>query len=484
MILDEPIELSGKNLRNRNAMNIVDLFDENKGVTVRLTCLYMDYSMTHLGFSIDPPFSDWNITDLTIVDDMGKTYWISISRSNNIDPFFPIRIITDSIPINVTKIMIAIKRIYFTDKKMEAGFEQSLSSEEEKIYDNIPSLGDDGSVSLEIKEINKKLRELERKRFFHLPIIKQQIEGRWSFVVAIDHSVRSRIHRIYQLKNKIKAGNIEISPTTFKTGILRNELVCNYKNSLLNNELIQLASQPVKEDEESIIFTNNNFSPIPPLICVSDKSSGKEYLPRGGKHSRFNRGAGNVLITDNSQFLLHYQFDAFDFNPDELELNIKGLELPYEGNIVHKLSPGEIKNIEFKLNKSSGEYYTLPVKVVASINNSLDKSHSTFIQIKYTYTEHPQIMNFWIPESILTAGEANRLPLSHYNTEKRGNEIITTLHFIANEQLNLIDFLWKIKSYYCEFVNPIREKCQISGVVEPEAYNRELVQGKIIMPEG
>lgn len=480
MLMEEPVELSGKNLRGRNAMQVVDSFEKNEDITLRLTALYMDYSMTHLGFSVDPPFEDWNITDVTIVDDMGKTYWISISRAPEHDPFFPIRIITDAIPPNVKELMISVRRLYLPDRKEEEGYEQALTGEEEQIFDNIPLLGDDGSISLEIREINKKLRELERKRFFHLPIVKNQVKGRWSFVVPINHSIRSRVHRLYNLENSFTAGDLQIKPCFYKTGILRNELVCEYHNNKLKDDFFRDGKSVDKE--ESIIFVHNRFSPVPPLITIFDKGKNKEHFPRGEQQSLFSRGAGNVVWTNNNRLLLHYKFEPFECSEETPELFLRSIEMPAVNIPEIRLSLGKSSKITFPVHTHSTNQQEINVDAVIVIQDRDIEAHCRFVELKYSFSKNNDVSDFWITESRLFNNNNTPLQVSSQDVEKEENHVTIKVVYELPIKEKSREFSWKIDNYYYRLKEPIRQKLQISGMSMPGDFEKELSLGKVIMP--
>lgn len=480
MLLEEPMELSGNNLRNRNAMQVVDAFEKNAEITLRLTAIYMDYSMTHIGFSVDPPFSDWNITDVTIVDDRGKTYWVSISRPLEHDPFFPVRIITDAISPDVRELMISVRRLYLPDRKMEEGYELTLTGEEEQIFDNIPMLGDDGSISLEIREINKKLRELERKRFFHLPIVKNQIKGRWSFVVPINHSIRSRVHRLYRLNNQFTAGSLQINPCFYKTGILRNELVCEYHNNKLKEDFFKEGKSVDKE--ESIIFVHNRFSPIPPLITIFDSIKHEEHFPRGEQQNLFSRGAGNVIWTNNNRLLLHYKFEPFECSDETPEICLRSIEMPAQNIPEIQLSPGKSSKITFPVWTDSQNEHEISIDAAIIIQDRDTKTHCSFAELKYSYSKNDGMSDFWITESHLFDNDGNVLQVSTQDIEKEGNHVTIKVVFELSAKTDYLVFTWKIDNYYYKLKEPVRQKLKITGISKPGDFERELSLGKVIMP--
>ena len=480
MLLEQPAELSGNNLRSRNAMQVVDSFEKNADITLRLAAIYMDYSMTHIGICVDPPFSDWNITDVTIVDDMGKTYWVSISRPPEHDPFFPVRIITDVISPDVKELMISIRRLYLPDRKEEEGYEQTLTGEEEQIFDNIPMLGDDGSISLEIREINKKLRELERKRFFDLPIVKNQIQGRWSFVVPIDHSIRSRVHRYYKLNNQFTAGDLQIIPCFFKTGVLRNELVCEYHNYKLKDDFLQEGKSIDKE--ESIIFVHNRFSPVPPLITIFDSENQKEHFPRGEQQNLFSRGAGNVIWTNNNRLLLHYKFAPFECGEKTQELCLRSIEMPSQNIPEIKLCRGKSSKMIFPVWENSQDKHDIIIDAIIIIQNRDIEAYCRFAELKYSFLKNDNVSDFWITESHLFDNNGNVLQVSTQDIEKEGNHVAIKAIYELSPEKNYSEFIWKIDNYYYKLKEPIRQKMEISGISKPGDFESELSLGKVIMP--
>jgi len=478
--VEEPTELQGNNLRNRNAMQLVDIFDRDCDITVRLTAIYMDYSTTHIGFSIDSPYSDWDITDITIVDERGRTYWASITRGKSGDPFFPIRVITDFIPPDVNKLMISIARIYIPDKEQENGFEEMLTGEEKKIFKELPSLGIDGSISLEIREINKKLRELERMRFFRLPIIKKEIKGRWSFVVQIDHSFRSKIHHICRVENEFTAGDIVIQPIYFKQGILRNELICQYKNEKLFEEVCHHKGR--EEDEDSVIFMKDRFSPIPPTISILDTKIGKEYLPRGESQRFLNRGAGNLILTRDDRLILHYQFDPFECCGDDAEFQVKGIEMPVKDTPKLDLKTDFDKMLEFPIYGPEGKNFKLPVHISAKLRQIDKETGISFLELKYSYPIDSEVSLFWITESRLYDNDWQRYPVSETRKIEKENMIIIREICEIPYTAKLEDFSWFILNYYYSLKTPFREQCRGSTEDQIESFNMELAGGKVILP--
>lgn len=470
------------NLRNRNALQLIDHFEKNNDVIIRLTALYQDSSSTHIGISLDPPYQDWNISDVSIVDDKGRSYWFSITRGTKEDPFFPVRVITDPLSDDIKELMISICRIYYPDKEAEKKVQQSIKNEEKEVYNKIPGLGSEEPVSAEIREINTRLRELERRRFFHLPIVKKEIKGRWSFAIPVDHSLQNKVDEVFQLKTHICLGNTIISPILFKRGIIRNELICHYDNPILLKEVLAKASTC---DDEDLIFSDHPFSPIPPCISLFDGDSMVEYSPKKETDSgcsSFNL-PGCIFLSKSNQLMLYYWFKPFESTWDKIFFNIYGIE-----SFPQKHLPVMIKDdketvlqlpiYQGNMNEGFSAHLTMQCSHVHS------KNKEEYYDIICSYKEIEEVKSLRITAGFLSDFEtkANCTPIliSGKTTEDNSNEIRTLYRFLLKEERDSL--IWNISAYYYLLQNPLSIKLDLSESADSAYFKETLQGGRIIIP--
>lgn len=476
--IKEPPQLEGNSLRNRNALQVVDVFHSDKDVTIRLTSVYAGYSETHIGFSIDPPYDDWEITDVTVVDNLGRSFWISIDRNEKEDPYFPIKIKTDSLPDDIDKLLVSIGRIYLPDKEVEKSFENNLQGKEEDILRNLSNLGDQEPVSLEIKEINKRLRELERERFFRLPVVKKNVTGRWNFSVSVDLSLRKKNYKIFNLEGEFLSGDFIIKPEKLTLGILRNELVCRYINNDLYREIID--NIDAEESDEFVIFLKDEISPILPSISVKLSNKENNSLYQDEKLLRLESISKKLILTPDNNLLLYYSFEPFDCCLDNFQLELDAIELQSGGFPGIALLPGEEVIVEIPVFTEEKETL-IPVEV--SICRKEISSVSSIVcgELTYSFPLDEEISSLIIMGSTYkTKSNLKYLPIRY---KKVINEKKITIHVFydlpADDSFE--KFLWIIRSYYYELKKPII--IDVSAVEEKTQWKPaiSLLEGKVVI---
>ncbi|MCE1245739.1 MAG: hypothetical protein LWY06_03750 [Firmicutes bacterium] len=476
-VSDEPPEFSGKNLRDRKALQIVDLFDRKKDVTVRLTSLFMDYKTTHLGFSIDPPSENWDITDVTILDNKGRTYWVSITRSVKDDPFFGIRVITDAIPEDADELLVSVRRIYLRDDALENRIVTQLSHEEKEVLNLVSTLGTDGTITAQVSEIRKRLRDLERRRFFKLPIVREELKGPWSFAFKIDHNLRKSNNKCYKLKESVSSGDMEIHPVCLKTGIIRNRLICNYRNESLLREV--LTDGKIVENDESLLFLEGDLTPIPPAVSVFDEITGREYFPGSGHHDILNRGSGNVLISGNN-LKLNYQFEPFDVS-ESVKIRLYGMEGCLPEPVSFTFEDGAEHSANISVKTGGKTVVDMPLKIRFKTLSALDDKNRFACEIRYILENNPLFEEFWISRAIF-ADEAGRVFNMEevFRTEEQGKTTVQTIFHIPSDYTGK-KLTLTIRNYYYRLVVPAELYQDLSNLCS-SGFEGMDPDEKIIMP--
>ncbi|MCD4783071.1 MAG: hypothetical protein K8T10_04475 [Candidatus Eremiobacteraeota bacterium] len=431
---------------------MVDAFHAEKDVTIRLISVYANYSETHIGISIDPPYDNWEITDVTIVDDLGRSYWISIGRNEKEDPYFPIKIKTDSLPDDVNKLLISIRRIYLPDREVEKSFEDSLQGKEEDILQNLSHLGEQERVSIEIKEINKKLRELERERFFKLPIIKKEITSRWNFSVPVDLSLRKKNHNIFNLEGELSSGGIVIKPEKLIRGILGNELVCRYINNDLYQEIID--NIDTEESGEFLVFLKDEISPILPPISIKLPKKEDDSSSKDDKFLRLKSISKKLILGPDNNFLLYYSFEPFYCCPGNFQLELDAMELQPGDFPEIALVPGEEVIVEIQIITEEKETL-IPVEVSICRKELSSVTSIVYGEVTYSFPLDEEISNLIIMGSICR--EKSDLKCLPVRYKKVINEKKITIHVFYDLPVDdsFEKLLWNIRSYYYELKKPI-----------------------------
>jgi len=412
------------------------------------------------------------------VDNLGRSYWVSIDRVENEDPYFPIRMKTDSIPDDVEKLLVSIRRIYLPDREAEMDFEHSFHGKEEEILQNISNLGDKEPVSIEIKEINKRLRELERERFFRLPVIKKDMIARWNFSVSVDLSLRKKNHKIFRLEGEFSSGDFMIKPERLVMGVMKNELICRYNNNDLQHEIIKNSNR--EESDDFIIFLEDEIPPILPDITISFFPDKEESFCQK-EISLYNKSMSKKLIlSPDKELLLYYCFEPFDCCPHNIHIELDAMEIQPTDFPEINLVPGEEVVAEIPVFTEKKET-KIPVEVSISKKEISSESSIVCGELTYSFHDEENISELVIMGSIYQSDTNFKYLPVRYKKVINGKkiEIHVFYNFPADDAFEKL--LWVIKSYYFKLkksiiinLNAIQEKTHW----EPAT---SMLEGKVVM---